>query len=106
MSARANVQTRNRIRATPTALCRWEHAPHGGLRATWRVGCRVAPGADAGGSSSPAAARLTDRQQVDALANCAGKTRQRPARRWIAGGFIAALYLLVAFAGIAIVGQV
>ena len=106
MSARDRVHTRYRIRATPTALCQWERAPEGGVRATWRPGCRINPGRDAGGDTSQAAVRLSDRQQVDALASSGGRARQRPAARWIAGGFIAALYLLVAFAGIAIVVQV
>jgi hypothetical protein len=105
MSARERTKAHNRVRATATALCQWERAPQGGLRATWRPGCRLPRGADAGGHTGKAATRLTDRQ-LDALSGSAGTARQRPAGRWIAGGFIAALYLVVAFAGVAIVVQV
>jgi hypothetical protein len=106
MSARERTQTHDRVRATATALCQWERAPQGGLRATWRPGCRVPRGTAAGGHTGKAATRLTDRQHVDALSGSAGSARQRPAGRWIAGGFIAALYLVVAFAGVAIVVEV
>jgi hypothetical protein len=106
MSARERTRTHNRVAATATALCQWERAPQGGLRATWRPGCRVPRGADAGGHTGKAATRLTDRQHEDAPCGSAGSARQRPAGRLIAGGFIAALYLVVAFAGVAIVVQV
>ena len=106
MSARERIQTHDRVRATGTALCQWERAPQGGLRATWRPGCRVPRGADAGERPGKAATRLTERRHVDALSGSAASARQRPAGRWIAGGCIAALYLVVAFAGIAIVVQV
>lgn len=105
MSARELVHRRNGARAA-AALCQWERAPQGGLRATWRQGCRVSRGGDAGGHTGKTATQLTDRPHVDALSGSAGSARQRPAGRWIAGGFVAAFYLLVAFAGIAIVVQV
>jgi hypothetical protein len=106
MSGRERTQTHNHDRASATALCQWERAPQGGLRATWRPGCRVRRAADAAGPTDKTAARLTDRQQVDALSGSVASARQQPGSRWIAGGFIAALYLVVAFAGVAIVVQV
>jgi len=104
MSARDRTQAHNR--ATATALCQWERAPQGGLRATWRPGCWMPRGGDAAGHTGKAVTQLADRQHVDALSDSAVSARQRPAGRWIAGGCVAALYLLVAFAGIAIVVQV
>jgi hypothetical protein len=106
MSASERTRTHDRVRATATALCQWERTPQGGLRATWRQGCQVPRGADAGGHAGKAATRLRDPLHVEALSGSAGSARQRPAGRWIAGGFIAALYLVVAFAGIAIVVRV
>jgi hypothetical protein len=106
MSAHERTRTHDRVRATATALCQWERAPQGSLRATWRPGCRVPRGGDGGGHTGNAATPLTDRRHVDSLSGSAGSARQRPAGRWIAGGFVAALYLLVAFAGVAIVVQV
>ena len=106
MSARERTQTHNRVRATATALCQWERAPQGGLRATWRQGCRVAAAADADGLelTTRAAAPLTRAgQHLPAVSGSGGSARQRPIDRCVSGGFIAGLYLLVAFAGIAIV---
>jgi hypothetical protein len=108
MSARELVHTRNGARAA-AALCQWERAPQGGLRATWRQGCRVAAAADADGQglTTRAAAPLTCAGQYGpAVSGFDGSARQRPIARWVSGGFIAALYLLVAFAGIAIVVRV
>ena len=45
MSARD--QMRNGVKVTATALCQWERTLQGGLRATWRPGCRVTGAADA-----------------------------------------------------------
>ena len=107
MTARVRVNTRSGPRATATAFCRWVRTPQGGLHATWRPGWRVAPGNDAAEHTTAAAARLTcDGQRVHAVSRSGGSARQPPVGRWIAGGFIAALYALVAFAGIAIVVRV
>ena len=104
MSASRMVHTRDGVRVTPIALCQWERAPHGGVRATWRLGYRVAAGVDAGARTTRAAVQLTrDGQQVRARARSGEGTQQRHIDRWIAGGFIGALYLLTACAGIAIV---
>ena len=108
MRARELVHRPNGAR-TAAALCQWESDPQGGLRATWRQGYPGAPGADADGLglTTRAAAPLTcEGQHVPAVSGSGGSARQRPIGRWISGGFIAALYLVVAFAGIAIVVRV
>jgi hypothetical protein len=107
MSARELVQPRNGARAA-AALCQWERAPQGGLRATWRQGRRGAAGADADGLglTARAAAALTCTGHVPTVSGSGASARQRPIGRWVSGGFITALYLLVAFAGIAIVVRV
>jgi len=94
---------RDGVRVTPTALCQWERAPEGGLRAVWRRGCRVTPRADAAAHTTTAAVQITRDGHVHAVSRFAESAPQRPIDRWIAGGFIGALYLLTAFAGIAIV---
>jgi hypothetical protein len=104
MSARDMVHMRNGARITATALCQWERAPQGGLRATWRPGWRVAAGTDAGGHDPNAVVQLTrETERLHALSRPGRNRQQRRIDRWIAGGFIAALYLLVALAGVAIV---
>ena len=112
MSARELIQPRNGARAA-AALCQWERAPQGGLRATWRQGRRGAAGADAAGADADGrgltttdAAPLTCTGHVPAISSSGASARQRPIGRWLSGGCIAALYLLVAFAGIAIVVRV
>jgi hypothetical protein len=91
MSARERVDMHNGARVTPTALCQWERAPEGSLRATWRPGWRVTP------------VRLTREAQHEDPASCNDASAQeRPIDRWIERGFIAALYVLIALAWIAI----
>ena len=107
MSAREMVHRPNGARAA-AALCQWDRAPQGGLRATWRQG-PGAPGADADGlglTTRTAAPLTCTGQHVPAISDSGASARQRPLGRWVSGGFIAALYLLVAFAGIAIVVRV
>ena len=106
MSASRMVHMRDGVRVTFTALCQWERAPEGGLRAAWRRGIRVVPGVNAGVHTTTATVQLTrDGQQVHAVSRFGERVQQRPIDRWIAAGFIGALYLLTAFAGIAIVAQ-
>ena len=108
MSARELVHRRNGARAA-AALCQWQRAPQGGLRATWRQGRRDAAAADADGLglTTRASAPVTgEAQHVLAASSSCASARQRPIGRWVSGGFIAGLYLLVAFAGIAIVVRV
>ena len=109
MSARELIHSRDGARAA-AVLCRWERDPQGDLRATWRQDRRGAADADADGLglTTGAATRLTcTGQHVPAVfAGSGASARQRPTRRWVSGGAIAALYLLVAFAGIAIVLRV
>ena len=108
MSGSELVHRRNGARAA-AALCQWERGPQGGLRATWRQGCRGAPGADADGlglTTSAAAPLTCEGQHLPAVSGSGGSPRQRPIGRWVSGSFIAALYLVVAFAGIAIVVRV
>jgi hypothetical protein len=105
MSARETVYTRNGARVTAVALCQWERTSEGGLRATWRPGRRVAPTSDTGRYTGEPAVRLTGEGPSAYAASGSGGTRQRPIGHWLASGFVAALYLLVAFAGIAIVVQ-
>jgi hypothetical protein len=102
MSARDMMYPRNGARVTATALCRWERTPQGGLRATWRPGWRVTANPCAGGRSSDDIARLT-RDRQDSGSRRTDNAQQRPFNQWLASGFIAALYLLVALAGAAIV---
>jgi len=107
MSADEMVPRRNAGRATRTALCQWERTAQGSLRATWRPSWRVASAADTRGPTPEAVVQSTrDGQRVRARARSDGNARQRPIDRWIAAGFIGALYLLVAFAGLAIVVRV
>ena len=105
MSATRMVPMRDGVRVTPPALCQqWERAPEGGLRATWRLSCRVTSAADAAAHTSTAAVQVArNGQHAQAVSRSGEGAPQRPIHRWIAGGFIAALYLLTAFAGIAIV---
>lgn len=101
MSARD--RTRNGVRVTATALCKWERTPQGALCATWRPGCRVTGGADAGGHTPEAAVLLTREQHKHTVVS-SGETARHPSiDRWISRGFISALYLLIALAQIAIV---
>ena len=101
MSARD--QMRNGVKLTATARCQWERTLQGGLRATWRPGCRVIGGAEAGGHASEAAAPLAREQHVHPVVSSGGSARQPSIERWVSRGFIAALYLLIAVAEIAIV---
>jgi hypothetical protein len=80
-----------------------ERTLQGDLRATWRPGCRVIGGADAGGHASEAAVPLVREQHVHAVVSSGGSARHPSIERWISHGFIAALYLLIAVAEIAIV---
>ena len=107
MNARELIQPRNGTGAA-AALCQWELSPQGGLRATWRQGPGAAEAdADELGLTTRTAAPLTcTGQHVPAISDSGASARQRPLGRWVSGGFIAALYLLVAFAGIAIVVRV
>lgn len=102
MSARERDPTRNGIRLSATALCRWQRTPEGSLRATWRPGWRVAPGGNA--TEHNPDVRLTRAgRHVRAASSSTGNARQRLIDRWIPGGFIAALYVLIVFVEIAIV---
>ena len=109
MSARELIHGRNCARAA-AVLCRWERGPQGDLRATWRQDLRAAADADADGLglTTRAATPLTcTGRHVAAVSDGpAASARQRPIRRWVSGGAIAALYLLVTFAGIAIAVRV
>ena len=58
------------------------------------------------GGWCPAAPLTCEGQHVPAVPGSGGNARQLPIGRWVSGSFIAALYLLVAFAGIAIVVRV
>lgn len=101
MSARDEM--RNGVRVTATALCQWERTLQGGLRATWRPGYRVIGGAEPRGHASETAVPPAREQHVHAVVSSGGSPRHPSIERWISRGFIAALYLLIAVAEIAIV---